>query len=382
MKIGFVLDDSLDKSDGVQQYVLTLGTWFHSQGHEVHYLVGHTERTDVHNIHSLSRTVQLRFNQNRVATPRPASSKKIHQILEAEEFDVIHVQMPHSPLLAARVVKQASQSTAVFGTFHIIPYSRLEATAARILRILLRRNLKRFDKIYSVSVPAQRFARKAFKLRTRVLPNVVNLQRYAAEKPLRQYQDDTITIVFLGRLVERKGCMHLLKAVNRLHQKHQTERIRVLICGKGPLKPSLEAYVHAHHLGHIVRFIGFVDEKAKARYLASADIAVFPSTGGESFGIVLIESMAAGAGVVIGGNNLGYKSVLGAQPEALFDPSDTDEFAKSLHHFISSKRARSVLHKRQQESVKAYDVRTVGSKLLKDYETAIAKRNKNTDNSM
>ena len=68
MKIGFVLDDSLDKSDGVQQYVLTLGHWLHSQGHEVHYLVGQTERTDIQNVHSLSKNVRAKFNQNRMST--------------------------------------------------------------------------------------------------------------------------------------------------------------------------------------------------------------------------------------------------------------------------------------------------------------------------
>lgn len=380
MKIGFVLDDSLDKSDGVQQYVLTLGTWLHGQGHEIHYLVGHSERTDIRHVHSLSPTVQLRFNQNRVATPRPASSKRVKDILTKENFDVLHVQMPHSPFLAAKVVRQADDATAVFGTFHIIPYSRVEAAAARLLRLLLRRNLKRFDIIYSVSPPAQQFARRAFRISSHVLPNAVNVQRFAVEKPFKQLKDGTVTIVFLGRLVERKGCMHLLKAIEELHKKHQLERVRVLICGKGPLKDKLESYVRTHRLSHIVRFVGFVDEKAKARYLASADIAVFPSTGGESFGIVLIEAMAAGAGVVIGGDNAGYRSVLDGQPDMLVDPADTKAFARLLHHFIASQRARNKAHKHQQELLKAYDVRAVGTKLLADYETAIAKRRKNTDN--
>jgi phosphatidyl-myo-inositol alpha-mannosyltransferase len=380
MKIGFVLDDSLDKFDGVQQYVLTLGHWFHSQGHQVHYLVGQTERTDVANVHSLSRNVQARFNQNRMSTPLPASKTAIKKLLDAEEFDILHVQLPYSPLLAARIIYTASPKTAIAGTFHIIPFSKFEALAAATLGLVLKRNLKRFDAIYSVSEPARKFAKQAFRIDSKVVPNVVALSHYKTAKPYKRYEDNTITIVFLGRLVERKGCMHLLEALHQLHSQHKLDRVRVLICGKGPLLPKLEAYVKAKHLGHVVHFTGFVDEDTKAKYLASADIAVFPSTGGESFGIVLIEAMAAGARVVLGGNNTGYRSVLGDKPEQLVTPSDAKAFAKTLHHFIASNRARMQAYKWQQEHVKNYDVRTVGNHLLREYDSMIAKRLKNTDN--
>lgn len=380
MKIGFVLDDSLDKSDGVQQYVMTLGNWFRSQGHEVHYLVGETERTDIPHIHSLSRNIRARFNQNRMSTPLPASRERIRDIIAQHRFDVLHVQLPHSPLLAARVIRAAPLSTAVFGTFHIIPFSRLEAAAAAALGLILRRNLKRFDTIYSVSPPAQRFARQAFRIKSEVLPNAVNLMHYQTATPYKRYADDTITIVFLGRLVERKGCMHLLHAIERLHAKHKLDRVRVLVCGKGPLLPKLQRYVREKRLGHIVRFTGFVDEQAKAKYLAGADIAVFPSTGGESFGIVLIEAMAAGSKVVLAGDNAGYRSVMSDRKDQMIDPRDRAAFANVLQHFIASSRARNTARAWQQQHVVQYDVRRVGGHLLQEYESVIAKRQKSKHN--
>lgn len=381
MKIAFVLDDSLDKSDGVQQYVLTLGSWFRTQGHEVHYLVGETKRQDIPHLHSLSRNVRAKFNQNRVSTPLSAPKTKIKKLMGQEEFDVLHVQIPYSPQLAARVIKSAPSTTAVIGTFHIVPFSRLEAFATTTLGLALRRANKRFDTIYSVSEPARLFAKKSFRMNSDVLPNVVNLPQFKSAKPWSIFADSTITIVFLGRLVERKGCMHLLKALEQLHNEHKLDRVRVLICGKGPLLAKLESFVKINHLGRIVHFKGYVDEDQKAKYLASADIAVFPSTGGESFGIVLIEAMAAGSKVVIGGDNVGYRSVLGTQPRQLVNPQNTKEFAKQLHHFISSSRARSTAHKWQQEHVKNYDVKVVGQQLLTSYETAIAKRCQNDDNN-
>ncbi|MBA3758698.1 glycosyltransferase family 4 protein [Candidatus Saccharibacteria bacterium] len=380
MKIGFVLDDSLDKSDGVQQYVLTLGQWFQAQGNQVHYLVGQTARTDIANVHSLSRNIQARFNQNRMSTPLPASKLAIKKLLAAEDFDVLHVQLPYSPLLAARVIRGATPKTLVVGTFHIVPYSKFESAAAYTLGLVLKRSLKRFDAIYSVSEPARIFANHGFGISSTVVPNVVNLAKYKNAKPFKRYDDDTVTIVFLGRLVERKGCMLLLEALEKLHKKNKLERVRVLICGKGPLQATLEAYVRAKHLGHIVHFTGYLDETSKAKYLSSADIAIFPSTGGESFGIVLIEAMAAGARVVIGGDNIGYRSVLGQKPEQLVSPSDTGALAKTLHHYISSNRARMQAYKWQQEHIRNFDVRVVGNHLLQEYESMIAKRHNNTDN--
>ena len=71
--IGYLLDDTLDKPDGVQQYVLAVGEYFRAKGHDVHYLVADTHRTDIKNVHSLGRFVSLKFNGNSVRTPLPAS---------------------------------------------------------------------------------------------------------------------------------------------------------------------------------------------------------------------------------------------------------------------------------------------------------------------
>jgi phosphatidylinositol alpha-mannosyltransferase len=76
LKIGFVLDDGLDKPDGVQQYILSLGEWMAGQGHDVHYLVGETERTDLPNVHSMSRNIWVLGNGNRMSIPLPTTSRR------------------------------------------------------------------------------------------------------------------------------------------------------------------------------------------------------------------------------------------------------------------------------------------------------------------
>lgn len=376
MKIGFVLDDSLDKTDGVQQYILTLGAWYARQGHDVHYLVGHTERSDVRTIHSLGRTVQAHFNQNRMATPLPVSRKTIQSVFTNHDFDVLHVQLPYSPFLAARVVKQASPTTAVIGTFHILPFSRLESAATRALAAVLRSSRRRFDRVVSVSAPAAAFAQRRFKVDSTVLPNAVDVAHFRAGSRIKKYDDGKLNIVYLGRLVERKGCMHLLQALVVLAKSNHLQNVRVIIAGKGPLLSELQAFVRQHKLGRIVHFIGYVTEAQKPNLLASAHIAVLPSLGGESFGIVLIEAMAAGAETVIAGDNLGYRTVMNGHEEQLINPRDTQAFAKMLKHFLHNPAARKRSKKWQSQHVQQYDVRVVGSRLLTLYEEAL--RNKQT----
>lgn len=367
MKIGFVLDDSLDKTDGVQQYILTLGNWFRSHGHEVHYLVGDTRRTDVPNIHSLSRNLQVHFNQNRMSTPLPASKTKIKQLLTKEQFDVLHVQLPYSPFLAARVINLAPPETLIVGTFHILPFSKIESVSTRLLAAILWRSRRKFDQIYSVSGPAAKFAKKRFRVSSKVLPNAVAVSQFRSAKKLNKYNDGKINIIYLGRLVERKGCLHFLKALELLHSKNQLQNVRVVIAGKGPLESELKQFVKNFKLGKIVNFIGYVSEEDKPSLLASANIAVMPSTGGESFGIVLVEAMAAGAEVVLAGNNSGYRTVMGNQKAQLIDPINTTEFSKTLKHFIYNQPARLKAQAWQAKRVNDYDVKLIGQKLIENY---------------
>ncbi len=377
-RIGFVLDDTLDKPDGVQQYVMTLGSRLSSQGHEVHYLVGESKRQDVEHMHSLARNVSVSFNKNRMSIPLPVDRRKLRQLLGELQLDVLHVQMPYSPMFAARVITASQPTTAVIGTFHILPFSRIESIATRMLSVWLKRSLSRFDHIVSVSEPARDFALESFGVKSEVLPNVIDMS--VLRKPKKRRTDnDSVHIVYLGRLVSRKGCGYLLQALHELLLQQPQLKLSVTICGKGPDRERLERYVNSHGLAEVVTFAGFVDEQHKAACLASADIAVFPSVGGESFGIVLIEAMAAGAGVVVGGDNPGYRSVLGSE-ETLFDPRDITAFAELLGRLTADASLRAKIHKQQQSQVEAYDVKVVGQRLQAVYEQAIAKRRARTHN--
>jgi len=133
----------------------------------------------------------------------------------------------------------------------------------------------------------------------------------------------------------------------------------------------LQQYVRQSGLKDIVKFPGFVPETDKASLLATADIAVFPSVSGESFGISLLEAMAAAPGVVLAGNNPGYASVMHGLKNHLVQPLDTPAFASSLVEWLSNSEKRNTAAIKQQEYVKQYDIAIVGAQIEAVYDTAL-----------
>lgn len=366
LKIGLVLDSTLDVEDGVQQYILCLGSYLVSIGHEVHYIVGETHRTDIKNIHSLTKNKILHFNGNKVSVSLPAKSQPIKKLLEDEKFDILHIQSPYSPFYAGKFVKYGHKNSVVIGTFHILSFSLLSTVATKLLGIILMKNLKYFDSQISVSSANKIFAQKTFGIDCKVIPNMVNIDQFKPPKGFSR-QNSIYQISYLGRLTERKGCKYLIDACAKLISNHPDIKINLKIAGKGELEDSLKTQVRELGLDKYVDFLGFVTNDQKIDLMRKSDLAVFPSYSGESFGIVLIEAMAAGAGVVLGGNNPGYATVLSDTPECLIDVKDKLNFSESIYKSLTDKKFISHNHKVQQKVVKRYDYKVVGQQILNEY---------------
>lgn len=374
-KLGYVLDTSLDPTDGVQQYVTAVGEWMRSRGHDVHYLVGETARRDLPNIHSLARNFTVSFNGNKTTIPYPTSRRHLRTFLSAHDFDILHVQTPHSPFMAQRLVRLAPGKTVVLGTFHVLPYGWLARYLNYVLGLWLRPSLRRFDAMLAVSSAAAVFEKQSFGLDAEILPNVIDYQRFHIAKPFMRYQDAIPTILFLGRLVERKGCLTLLQAAAALASGGLVPKFRVVICGRGPLEPQLRGFVAANELQDIVEFAGFVSEADKPRYYASADISVFPSYSGESFGIVLLEAMASGASAVLAGDNPGYHTVMEPQPDTLFAARDVKQLSDKLRQLLQNTVKRAELARWGADHAKTFDINSIGLQLESIYDRLYAAKN-------
>ncbi len=371
--IGLALDDSLDSNDGVQQYVLTLGRWLSKQGHEVHYICGQTDRRKLGNLHSLSKNFRIKFNGNWLSVPWPVSQRMIQSQLGDINLDVLHVQMPFSPLMSGKVISWLKPSTAVIGTFHILPYGKLATVASRGLGLLSRRSIKRFDTILAVSVPAQDLVAQMYLRQATVLGNAFDFKRFSKAAHLQTAKE--LKILFLGRLVPRKGCMDLLNALALIKSsKAALPAYHLTIAGDGPLKSKLMRYCRRHQLESSVRFAGYVSESAKVKYLAQADIAVFPSYSGESFGIVLLEAMANGHTAVLAADNPGYKALLKNNPQSLFKARDSVDLANKLTRLFMDPALRQSMALKGQNLARQYDVSVIGERLVEYYRTALHKR--------
>lgn len=372
MRIGLLIDDSFDYPDGVQQYAKTVGRWLVKQGHSVAYIASSSQADDVP-VTSLTKNIRVSFNGNVVRTPLPITLRKASSFARTNQLDVLHVQMPYSPFFAGKLIRAyKNRGTRIVGTFHIVPFAKTDIYAAKLQRYTLRSTLPLFDEVCSVSKAAQSFAFDTFGIHSSVVPNAVDIDRF------RQASIDTVhsktTITFLGRLVERKGCRHLLEAISRVISSHPTLRkgLIVRIGGSGHLEASLRARSRELGIDDIVQFDGFIDEKKKAAYLAESDIAVFPSLGGESFGIVVVEALATGSCVVLAANNPGYAGVMGGLKRQLFDPNDTNSFSDVLHAYIAySKDAdkKKQILDAQSKVASVYDTDAVGRQLIRLYES-------------
>ncbi len=361
MTIGLLLDDTLDRSDGVQQAVIAIGKELSGRGHNVHYIVTQTNRIDINNVHSLTKYLSVAFNGNSVRTPVLVSRKKVNALFSEVNFDVLHVQMPYSPLFAARVLSMAPKNVKKIGTFHILPYSIMASLGTKLLGFALAKNKKLLSHSFAVSEPANQFMKSGFGISSgTVLANPVD---YSFYNGFSRNTHSKKQIVFVGRFEQRKGVKQLVEAYSKL----PTELIdtsELTMCGKGPMLEEMK--ILANKLKVDINFPGFVSDLEKAQYLSDADIAVFPSISGESFGIVLTEAMSAGSGVTLGGNNPGYKSVLAPWPKSMFNPSDVDSFSRKLEEFLLNDKQRSDIGSKQHAASKQYDIKVIVD-ILEDY---------------
>jgi phosphatidylinositol alpha-mannosyltransferase len=255
------------------------------------------------------------------------------EVLEREGFDLLHFHEPFVPFLSL-VLLLESRSVNV-GTFHAFAgWSPSYEFGKRMLGGFARRLHGRI----AVSSAARHFISRYFPGDYKVIPNGVDVARFQRARPIERWRDGTPNILFLGRLEDRKGVMHLLRAYRALRRDGVDSRL--LVVGSGPQEREVRRYIATRRLRG-VELIGRVSEDVKARYFATADVYVSPATGRESFGIVLLEAMAAGAPIVCSDIH-GYKGVVRRDREAvLVPPRDHRALADAIRGVLADPELRA-----------------------------------------
>jgi phosphatidyl-myo-inositol alpha-mannosyltransferase len=374
LRVALVFDDTLDRHGGVPQHVITLGRELSARGAHVSYLVGASSIDQLGDgvVHSLARNVPVRFNGSSGTIPALCRRSRLRKVVAEGVFDVVHVQVPFSPLMAGRVIAELPGQTALIGTFHINSELLPSRIGSRLLAAWSRQSLERFDGMMAVSAVAQQFAARYFALaRSIVVPNMVDVSAFSHLAACAPPAPGDPRLAFVGNLVPRKGVLTLIEAFDMLRATYPQSYLT--IAGDGRMRPRLIREIAWRGLQERVNLAETVSEAEKAQLLGQADVACFPSLHGESFGIVLLEAAASGC-VVVAAANAAYKEVLAATPRATHRPGDAADLARVLDRLLSDPVFRERTRRAQRPIARHHDVARVTDQVTEIYWRALCAR--------
>ncbi|MBM4790583.1 glycosyltransferase family 4 protein [Streptomyces sioyaensis] len=361
MKIGIVCPYAWDVPGGVQFHIRDLADHLIRLGHEVSVLAPADDDTPLPPyVVSAGRAVPVPYNGS-VARLNFGllSAARVRRWLQHGAFDVIHIHEPASPSLGL-LTCWAAQGPIV-ATFHTSnPRSRAMIAAYPILQPALEKIRARI----AVSEYARRTLVEHLGGDAVVIPNGVDVDFFASAEPKAEWQGRTIG--FIGRIDEpRKGLPVLMKALPAILA--EVPDARLLVAGRGDEEEAVAAL--PAEMRSRVEFLGMVSDEDKARLLRSVDVYVAPNTGGESFGIILVEAMSAGAPVLASDLDAFAQVLDQGEAGELFANEDADALAAAAVRLLGDPARLTELRERGSRHVRRFDWSTVGADILAVYET-------------
>ncbi|MFF9522455.1 glycosyltransferase family 4 protein [Streptomyces achromogenes] len=364
MRIGIVCPYSWDVPGGVQFHVRDLAEYFLRLGHHVSVLAPADDDTPLPPyVVSAGRAVPVPYNGS-VARLNFGflSAARVRRWLHEGAFDVVHIHEPTSPSLGLLTCWAASGP--IVATFHTSnPRSRAMIAAYAILQAALEKISARI----AVSEYARRTLVEHLGGDAVVIPNGVDVDFFAKAEPRPEWQGGTIG--FIGRIDEpRKGLPVLMRALPRILAARPETRL--LVAGRGDEEAAVADL--PEELRPRVEFLGMISDQDKARLLRSVDLYVAPNTGGESFGIILVEAMSAGAPVLASDLDAFVQVLDQGEAGEVFANEDADALAEAAVRLLGDPARLAELRARGSAHVRRFDWSTVGADILSVYETVTA----------
>jgi phosphatidylinositol alpha-mannosyltransferase len=365
VRIGIVCPYSWDVPGGVQFHIRDLAQHLTGLGHEVSVLAPAEEETPLPPyVVPAGRAVPVPYNGS-VARLNFGflSAARVRRWVHEGAFDVLHIHEPATPSLSL-LACWAAQGPIV-ATFHTSnPRSRAMIAAYPILQPALEKISARI----AVSEYARRTLVEHLGGDAVVIPNGVDVGFFAAAEPKAEWQgrDGGNTIGFIGRIDEpRKGLPVLMRALP--HILAERPGTRLLVAGRGDEEEAVAGL--PRELRDRVEFLGMVSDEDKARLLRSVDLYIAPNTGGESFGIILVEAMSAGAPVLASDLDAFAQVLDGGEAGELYANEDAGALAAAAVRLLGDPERRAALRERGSRHVRRFDWSTVGADVLAVYET-------------
>ena len=374
MKIVEVCPYDMARPGGVQAHVRALADWFGRNGDEVRIVAPRRLNGDgVPGIDCIGRTRRITVHGTLTEichVPR-GELRALADDLRAWGADILHLHTPWTPLLPWQVWR--STRLPAVATFHAtLPGSATGGLLGRGMRAVATYFLKRLDAtvVPSVSPLAHLKAMPGIPAPV-VLPPTVDLSAWFAAGNEREQTAGGPNVVFLGRFEHRKGLDVLIDAWRRVSPR--VPEATLTIAGGGALV-TLVHEAQAAPFGSSIRYVPEPSDADARQLVAASDVFVAPSRYGESFGIVLIEAMTAGA-VPVAAANSGYVTVMtGPGQELLVQPGDAEQLAVRLESLLRDAALRARLRDWGKAHAASYDVAAVGPDFRKLFEDVLRRR--------
>jgi phosphatidylinositol alpha-mannosyltransferase len=362
MKIGIVTPYAYPMPGGVNDHVGSLYRVLRARGHDVRIITSShgLQKASEGDIIRVGKGFSVPFNGSMgTITVSPTYLAQMRAILDRERFDVLHYHEPFVPFLS--LVTLTLSTSVNVGTFHA--FGGLSISYEFGKRMLGHYAGKLHGRI-AVSPAARHFISRYFPGEYKIVPNGVEPGRYQRAVPIARYRDGVPNILFVGRMEPRKGLIHLLRAFRKLQR--DGVRARLLLVGTGPGEREARRYVLTRQLDG-VEFLGRVSEAQKAQLFKTADVYVSPATGRESFGIVLLEAMSAGAPIICSDIH-GYRGVVRRERDGiLVEPGNADALATSIRRLIDDPALRAQLSRAGEERAQLFTWERVGQAVEEYY---------------
>lgn len=366
MRIGIVCPYSFDAPGGVQFHIRDLAEELIRRGHYVSVLAPADGVEDAPEwLVSAGSAVSIPFNGSVARLSfGPIVASRTKKWLEEGDFDVVHIHEPETPSVGLLALRRAQ--VPVVGTFHAaLDRSRVRALTSGALQPSLEKIAARI----AVSQEARRTLIEHHSGDAVIIPNGVYTEVFRDAKPDPRWvaTEDRPVIVFLGRLDEsRKGLPVFAGAVDEVLRKDPGTRF--LVAGRGDaevLTPLIKKHPES------VELLGEITDQEKASLLAGATVYVAPQLGGESFGIVLVEAMAAGT-LVVASNIAAFEAVLdNGASGTLFEVGSSADLAKKLNDALDHPEEAERLALAGQQRSAMYDWSTVTDQVLAVYDAVV-----------
>ena len=370
MKIGLVCPYGINKGGGVQEIVRAQQRELQRRGHDVYIITprpqDHDEAPGDHVIF-VGGSTDFRSPTATTIQISASVSETIEDMLAKEQFDILHFHEPWIPMLSAQIL---SRSKAInVATFHAkLPETVMSRTITKVITPYTKPILKYIDAFTAVSDAAAEYVCSLTDEPVAIIPNAIDQGKF---KPPATFHDKRKkkTIFYVGRLEGRKGVRYLIGAFKLLSEKHPD--VELIIGGDGVDRAKLELLADDLELSN-VKFLGYLSEADKIKYMRTADLYCSPALYGESFGMVLLEAMACGL-VTVAGDNPGYSGVMnGLGALSLIDPKHYAEFARRLELLLYETDLRKLWRNWALEEIKQYTWENVVSQYEEVYQQALA----------